>query len=281
VKSEFPLLSALIVNGERPPLTPDLHLIDAQEATDRYWGGKSGPVEGSPFYLARDLGCLVPPFPEMWIESTAILTAPGTIRHVRVGYHMECRQGEAARQAINGSVPFDVTRVEWAYGFNIYLERPGFLPAFGVLFLDGAGQYLGYSTGLNDGVPDESFEEMHKAVWQLGKAAFFAISLMNCRNVRTSTEQTKRRGGKKTKRRPAPSVEYRVIHLPKSDSGPTRCGNAPGTTKLHTARGHFKTYTAEAPLMGKHTGTYYWGWQVRGRKENGEIVSSYKVGMAS
>jgi hypothetical protein len=30
--------------------------------------------------------------------------------------------------------------------------------------------------------------------------------------------------------------------------------------------------------MGKHVGTYYWGWQVRGKRTNGEIISSYEVG---
>lgn len=24
-------------------------------------------------------------------------------------------------------------------------------------------------------------------------------------------------------------------------------------------KGHYKTYTADAPLMGKHVGTYWWG----------------------
>jgi hypothetical protein len=26
-----------------------------------------------------------------------------------------------------------------------------------------------------------------------------------------------------------------------------------------TVDGHFKTFTAEAPLFGKHVGTYWWG----------------------
>ena len=46
-------------------------------------------------------------------------------------------------------------------------------------------------------------------------------------------------------------------------------------------RGHFKTFTEDAPLFGKVVGTFWWGWQVRGTAKNGVIVSDYKIGDAS
>ncbi|WP_225050582.1 hypothetical protein, partial [Enterococcus casseliflavus] len=77
--------------------------------------------------------------------------------------------------------------------------------------------------------------------------------------------------------------KYNTIHLPneshssgtKRDSG-TNCGKS-----LHTVRGHFKIFTEDKPLLGKHVGTYWWGWQVRGSKEVGEVVSDYKVSAPS
>jgi hypothetical protein len=42
-------------------------------------------------------------------------------------------------------------------------------------------------------------------------------------------------------------------------------------------RGHFKTYTAEAPLLGKLTGRYYWPPHARGSRDAGEIEHEYKV----
>lgn len=46
---------------------------------------------------------------------------------------------------------------------------------------------------------------------------------------------------------------------------------------LHRVRGHFKTFTADRPLLGQHVGTYWWGWQIRGKAENGINVSDYRL----
>lgn len=112
------------------------------------------------------------------------------------------------------------------------------------------------------------------------RLALFVISLMHCRNVeqRVSTYNPisrRRKGG-----RQRPGIEYRTIHLPKPSRANTGQSRETGAMRLHTARGHFKTYTADAPLMGRHVGTYYWAAQARGRKENGEVISSYEVGAA-
>lgn len=41
------------------------------------------------------------------------------------------------------------------------------------------------------------------------------------------------------------------------------------------ARGRFKTFTEDAPLLGKHMGTYWWGWQVRGQEGSGVMEKTY------
>lgn len=46
---------------------------------------------------------------------------------------------------------------------------------------------------------------------------------------------------------------------------------------FHTCRGHFKTYRPEAPLFGKLTGQYWWRDHERGDKNNGEVISDYRV----
>ncbi len=45
----------------------------------------------------------------------------------------------------------------------------------------------------------------------------------------------------------------------------------------HFCRGHFKSYGENAPLLGKHTGTWFWTPQMRGSKKLGEVHKSYKV----
>lgn len=276
MKTEFPLLSNLILNGVLEPLTEDDRLIDAQEATDRYWGDTT-----ELFYMEKDLGCLAPPFPAMWIESTAQLpNGVGPKTGTRVGYSIGCQTLEEA--ILKGFLPetlgLETTDdIGWVYIIRPYSDLDGLdrLVGTGILAVDSAGKYLGVGD-VDDADGLLSDRERSQILWQLSKAAFFTISMMNCRNVDLATNRTKQRGGKKSRRKGAPSVEYRTIHLPRQRGQGGHSG-ATGTAKLHTARGHFKTYTAEAPLMGKHVGTYYWGWQVRGNRENGEVVSSYKV----
>jgi hypothetical protein len=46
---------------------------------------------------------------------------------------------------------------------------------------------------------------------------------------------------------------------------------------LHICRGHFKTFTDEAPLFGKHTGQYWWPQHVRGHAGEGMVIKGYAV----
>ena len=46
---------------------------------------------------------------------------------------------------------------------------------------------------------------------------------------------------------------------------------------LHICRGHFKTFTEDAPLLGCHSGTFWWSPQVRGAKDVGVVVKDYRV----
>lgn len=50
---------------------------------------------------------------------------------------------------------------------------------------------------------------------------------------------------------------------------------------LHICRGHFATYTEDRPLFGKHAGTFWVPAHVRGRSENGVVVSDYRVNCPS
>lgn len=112
--------------------------------------------------------------------------------------------------------------------------------------------------------------------------AMWAVGLMNCKNVHLAEGCTAEKKSRK-QRRQRPGVRYHTIVLPggHGEGGGTSTGDGGADWRAqHQVRGHFKTYTADAPLMGKHVGTYWWGWQVRGKKENGVVVSDYKVGVS-
>jgi hypothetical protein len=123
-------------------------------------------------------------------------------------------------------------------------------------------------------------EKDEESLSQMSIVALFGLTLMNCRNVTTPTAgaMKMRRSGRQKRQGLKPfEVRYNTIKLP--GGGSTSAGSGSGThdraTALHRVRGHTKTFTAEAPLMGKHVGTYWWGWQLRGDPERGIVESDY------
>lgn len=297
MKAEFPLLATLTMNGEMASLPEDVKLVSAQEATDRYWYDENDVWE-----FAKDFGNMAPPYPRMWLESTAHVPAGSPVNGKvsaeksdhRVGYGLESyNRDDFMHEYGSFFAPgiLDASKFKWAYAVQVYMDglaeyltMMGGMsayraPAMGFLLLDGDGNYLEHTQVFEGGVPKDVQTFARDSLWGPAKAAFFAVSMMNCRNVSLSTQQTRQRGGKKSRRAVKPSVEYKTIHLPtpRAESSALSRSNA-STQKLHTARGHFKTYTEDSPLMGKHVGTYYWGWQVRGNRTNGEVISSYRVG---
>lgn len=87
----------------------------------------------------------------------------------------------------------------------------------------------------------------------------------------------------RVKRKSEPLLEYRVLEIApgkvrNKDAGEVPWGyRSPDERAFHLCRGHFKTYTAERPLFGKYTGTFWWQAQARGSKEHGEVVKDYAV----
>jgi hypothetical protein len=108
--------------------------------------------------------------------------------------------------------------------------------------------------------------------------AMWAIGLMNCRNVKTQEVQRVATKTKKQRRaRNTSALSYHTIVLPRHDSGGGGDGGATGRARLHTVRGHFATYTGEAPLFGKYTGTFWRPWSLRGNPDRGVVESDYKL----
>lgn len=107
----------------------------------------------------------------------------------------------------------------------------------------------------------------------------FALALMNVKNieiVEPESPSVSRRG----KRNRHKKDHFHTLRIRPGSQRSTRLGDTqPSGVKnsLHIARGHFKTYTADAPLFGQHVGTYWWEAQVRGSKAAGTITKDYEV----
>lgn len=103
---------------------------------------------------------------------------------------------------------------------------------------------------------------------------FFALALMNCRNV----ELRARAGAKGARGATATGDAFHEVVIDgKTRASKNSDASSGDTNRNHLARGHFKTFTEEAPLLGKHVGTYWWGWQVRGQEGKGTVEKVFTL----
>lgn len=151
------------------------------------------------------------------------------------------------------------------------------VPASMFLHVTAAGEYLRVEYLANQN--DPAHQHWIELTNNLMKPAMLAVSLMNCRNVSVEhvagAPQTRKR-----RKRGTPSQDHHVIRLPgrPSPANPAAARESAGDPMpFHLVRGHFKTFTDDAPLFGKRVGTYWWGWQTRGKSENGVVTKHYET----
>ena len=108
----------------------------------------------------------------------------------------------------------------------------------------------------------------------------FALALMNVKNVEivdshdfSSKEKSKRQNRHK-------GIRHYTLRIRPGSQRSVRFGDMqPSGVKssFHFARGHFKTYTEDAPLFGQHVGTWWWEAHTKGSKSAGTIMKDYEV----
>ncbi len=107
----------------------------------------------------------------------------------------------------------------------------------------------------------------------------FALNLMNCKNVVLEEAPLSHRQ-KRNIRMGKPNYRYHVLKIRRGkklyDFDQETSGSG-GKNSIHMCRGHFKTYTEDAPLMGKFVGTYYWGAFMRGRDKDKFVDKDYEL----
>lgn len=107
----------------------------------------------------------------------------------------------------------------------------------------------------------------------------FCIGLLHCKNI-----VTEQRGGVnpniKNRRHRSKGTRHHVLKVvPAREIKRTRY-DQPGTgspQSLHFRRGHFKEYTADKPLFGKHTGVFWWEAHAAGNAEIGKVTKDYQI----
>ena len=111
------------------------------------------------------------------------------------------------------------------------------------------------------------------------------ISFMHCKNVNLQTINPGNTISRKHRKEHGRDfVRYHVLQIePMRQIIESYRKQSDGNFRnaLHICRGHFKTFTPDAPLLGRHTGTYWWTPQVRGSHGSGLVLKDYRVNAPS
>lgn len=130
-----------------------------------------------------------------------------------------------------------------------------------------------YNAGVN------YVELYYRLADSLLKVFYFANSLIHCKNVKlTESNIVKKLQTKKRKKKAFFHFNTIIIDAMQATLRSEGNSHKTGLKKaLHICRGHFATYTAEAPLFGKITGTFWKPMHVRGHKQEGVVIKRYQI----
>ena len=126
----------------------------------------------------------------------------------------------------------------------------------------------------------EPTEEMADRFFAYFYPVLLSTSFLHCKNVEVVDRPPSRQVRRAAERKGKKAITYKTLDI-ELFKAQVRQETQPGENQiaraLHICRGHFKTFTDKAPLMGQHVGTYWWGAHLRGSKANGEVKKDYKV----
>jgi hypothetical protein len=260
------------------------NFFDINTASELYWQGRQDY-----YSLNEDFGSMLPPYDKVWME----WTLPKRVL-AKGGHWMELESPYSWAANINSYAHGDSRIMD----VNLFVSSPTAMvaPNFDGEIVPGvvsipitASLHLDGKTGLvkdiYDYAPADAVEKDSKTYDFIRdelydkNVVWMALQLMNCKNISTRPLGSVFSRSSAQKRKGEPTVKYQTIVLPGSQTGHHSTGRRPkqDVLALHKVRGHFKTFTPERPLLGRHVGTYWWGWQVRGNPENGVVISDYQL----
>lgn len=134
------------------------------------------------------------------------------------------------------------------------------------------------------GFDDQARERAARAtrdLSQLCQTGLLALSLMNCRNVDlTAVEPDPAINRERKRGKLAPFLRYSTVTIrPTRRAGrPDQGETAEGRRQAwHRVRGHFRTYTPEAPLFGRQVGRFWIPQHTAGDIDEGAVITRYQV----
>lgn len=232
---------------------------------------------------------VTPPYKSLWLEITNAFHALGSKRLGNAGFFLLTEDIEPGSQHEFKAYP-SMQTLKWRTTIMPFLDMSDLgirrAPATVTFFIHANGRIALYGfkltqlslTPRNDAEVESEMDALFPA-----EARFIilhALALMHCKNIHIIEQPLPRQQRRQLERRNIVPVVIKTLAI--RPSGLIR-QSTPGFNRLtrlmrhHLVRGHFKTFTPEAPLLGKHVGTYWWESSVRGHSEKGEVKKSYKV----
>ena len=249
--------------------------------------------------IEKEIHCLAPPFPKVWMEWELRRYAGVSVPARRMGVfftYMGVRQFSDNRTHLDHEVLDELgTRLidqgaRWLLFVTDFLE---FSAMPDMIVSPYRGSYSGSLLGLDEhGTPfDETCSVYHGAITrreaesiQSQRAiAFYALALLNCDNIESATTQP--RGGlNKTRKKKGkkPLVRYHTIHVNPLKTPTVHKHSADGSPTgrkmpRHKRAGGIRDYTKGNGLFGKIHGRFYFGPHLVGSAKEGIVVSDYSV----
>lgn len=112
--------------------------------------------------------------------------------------------------------------------------------------------------------------------------ALWTITFMHTKNViQEEVPPIAKLSKKHEVRYGEPLVTYRIIKIKPMGGKRTTGEDRGGSHRQHSAhirRGHFKTYTEDAPLLGRAVGTFWWEQGMYGSEKQGKVTHGYEIG---
>ena len=133
------------------------------------------------------------------------------------------------------------------------------------------------------GIPPEVARRQAEGMLPLVLPVLLAISLMHCRNVDIRTVEPEESASRANRRRRGHRlVRYQVLEIEPmrrllNKAGATDASAGGLRRALTICRGHFETFTPDAPLFGRHVGQYWWAPHVRGNPDAGIVINDCRV----
>jgi hypothetical protein len=232
---------------------------------------------------------MAPPFDRFFVEFEKV---PNEDRLHAWGALVQSREDPNSIQQFEE----DVGKPRWILDLTSFLERDEGKPfgpvAAHVVGLAEDGTWFRHSDGnvwwgggpvkMTAEPPEDAVHDWGDFIAQLMFPVQLSISFMHCKNVelRPVTPAAKL-SRKHQKKHGHELVRYHVLNVEpiRRVLDSYRKGNREDLRHaLHICRGHFKTFTPDAPLLGRGVGTYWWAPHIRGSKETGIVLKDYRVG---